>query len=808
MADFFISYRGTDVQWAQWIAWQLQQAGSEVIYQAADFRAGPPLIDQINQALAAARCTIAVISPTYFESPWCKIEWQTAYTLDVTDSGHRLLLVVIKPTDLPPVLKARAWVELSGLDEAGAKERLLSAASTEKKLKGLSPCFPNGVWRAGDVSPLMTPEKSGASQPPLAKRHHDPLPGLAPVSPPDRFPGRSQIWNVPHPWNPNFVGRDGLLAELRNSLVAGDRAAVTQVVTGLGGVGKTQLATTYAYQHATDYELVWWVNSETPAGLAADFAGLAGPLGLPQQDERDLNVKAQAVRRHLEAISGWLIIFDNVEDPEHLTGYLPQNARGHVIITSRHPHWRHMAKPLVVPTLARPDSIELLHRRSGQQDPVAADKLAELLGDLPVALIQAAGYIERTNKSIAAYLSLFEQHRAQLWKKDKRPDGYQRTVAETLTLSLAKVARHSRSAADLLRLCAYLAPDKIPLDILSQHADQVDGRLGKVLADPIELDAAIEELRSYSLVEVSDLHLSMHRLVQAVVRDRLPPAAQKTWCAAAVQVINAAFPGDSLTKLNSWPICDRLVDHALFATEHAERLASVPGPAGRLANEAGVYFQQRAQFREAEPLLRRALAIDEQSCGPDVAIRLNNLAQVLQATNRLAEAEPLMRRVVDILENPGGEPYPNYAGALNNLAALLKATNRLAEAEPLMRRVVDILENPGGEPYPNYAGALSNLAALLKATDRLLEAEPLMRRALAICEKAYDENHPHVAVAIHNLAGLLQATNRQAEAEPLMRRALAIFVACLGDQHPHTVTVRRSLDELLTAMGKSRQNFL
>ena len=131
MADFFISYRGSDVTWAKWIAWELKQAGFEVIYQAADFRDGPLLVDQINHALASTHCTIAVISPDYFKSKWCEIEWQTAYTLAVSDPAYRLLLIVIKSSDLPPLLKARTWLELIGLDEATARQKLLRSIQPE-----------------------------------------------------------------------------------------------------------------------------------------------------------------------------------------------------------------------------------------------------------------------------------------------------------------------------------------------------------------------------------------------------------------------------------------------------------------------------------------------------------------------------------------------------------------------------------------------------------------------------------------------------------------------------------------------------
>lgn len=131
---------------------------------------------------------------------------------------------------------------------------------------------------------------------------------------------------------------------------------------------------------------------------------------------------------------------------------------------------------------------------------------------------------------------------------------------------------------------------------------------------------------------------------------------------------------------------------------------------------------------------------------------------------------------------------------INNIAVVYYENAKYDKAEPLMRRVVKILENPGGEPFPNYAGALNNLAELLRATNRLGEAEPLYRRALAIDEASFGPNHPDVARDLNNLAKLLRDTNRLDEGEPLMRRALAIFEKSLGAEHPSTVTVRRNLE--------------
>ncbi|MDQ0290529.1 tetratricopeptide repeat-containing protein [Oligosphaera ethanolica] len=184
---------------------------------------------------------------------------------------------------------------------------------------------------------------------------------------------------------------------------------------------------------------------------------------------------------------------------------------------------------------------------------------------------------------------------------------------------------------------------------------------------------------------------------------------------------------------------------------------------------------------------------------------MNNLATVLQATNRIAEAEPLMRRALKIAEQSYGENHPDVAACLNNLALLLQAINRFAEAEPLMRRALKIAEQSYGENHPSVATGLNNLAQLLKATNRFTEAEPLMRRALKIAEQSYGENHPSVATGLNNLAQLLKATNRLAEAEPLMRRMVEIFLnftRATGHPHPHLQTAFGNYAGLLRAMGK------
>ena len=236
------------------------------------------------------------------------------------------------------------------------------------------------------------------------------------------------------------------------------------------------------------------------------------------------------------------------------------------------------------------------------------------------------------------------------------------------------------------------------------------------------------------------------------------------------------------------------------ALPYCDKLKPLAGDDSLILNGIATGYYENANYKEAEPLMRRALAIDKTSLRddhPDVARDLNNLAQLLQDTNRIEEAKPLMQRVVTIFEKAYGEKHPNVAAALNNLSLLLKATNRLEEAEPLMRRALAIGEASFGDDNPDVAIYINNLAQLLMATNRLEEAEPLMRRALAIDEASFGDDHPYIAISLNNLAQLLQGANRREEAEPLMRRAITIFEKAYGEKHPNIAAALNNLAQLL-----------
>ncbi|UCC67636.1 MAG: hypothetical protein JSV79_11025, partial [Armatimonadota bacterium] len=321
-----------------------------------------------------------------------------------------------------------------------------------------------------------------------------PKPEPAPTTPP------SLIHNLPYPPNPNFTGREGLLKAVREALEGGEATALTQAIVGLGGVGKTQLALEYAYRRAEDYSVIWWVRSEEAAQLASDYAALAAARDLPEKDSPDQTVTIEAVRRWLEQNSGWLLIFDNAPKREAVYEYLPHGGDGHVLITSQDQAWGEVAKAVSVPEFPRPESVEFLKKRTGQEE--GAEELAEAVGDLPLALEQAAAYVEATKCTLGDYVALFETRRRELWEKEKPPAGYDETVGTTWAMAMERAKKECAPATDLLNLCAFLAPDDIPLDVIREHADDLPNTLAEVVGDQLALNEVAAALRRYSLVMV------------------------------------------------------------------------------------------------------------------------------------------------------------------------------------------------------------------------------------------------------------------------------------------------------------------
>ncbi|MBV6498581.1 MAG: hypothetical protein CJBNEKGG_00806 [Prosthecobacter sp.] len=411
-----------------------------------------------------------------------------------------------------------------------------------------------------------------------------------------------------------------------------------------------------------------------------------------------------------------------------------------------------------------------------------------------------------------------EKKRAELLEDAGRQEKRANALAALDTLSqIGTPMERARSKMVLATAYSCSGHETDAQNVLREAADEPLDRLGGWIAHSAMADAYPDYLTEIQeLITLWDEHRSGN--LEAFVRKMremgeafTPFAYSKAKLAFLETHLEEVPPGDDRIRLRlkigrlhrdlaHWKEAET---QTRLAVEEAE--AHAPSLSSWALNDHAQLLKATNRLAEAEPLMRRALDLVEKSSGPDhpnVAIHLNNLAQLLQDTNRLAEAEPLMRRALDLGEKSFGPDHPNVAIRLNNLATLLQATNRLAEAEPLTRRAFDLVEKSFGPDHPNVATCLSNLATLLQATNRLAEAEPLMRRALNLVEKSFGPDHPNVAIHLNNLAQLLKATNRLAEAEPLMRRALDLDEKSFGPDHPNVAIRRNNLAVLLQATNR------
>ena len=654
------------------------------------------------------------------------------------------------------------------------------------------------------------------------------------------------VWMVPYRRNGFFTGRETLLSALHDSFTKDRTAVLTQgqAINGLGGIGKTQVAVEYAYRHRDKYRFVLWARAATPETLVSAFVSIADELQLPERTLQEQDKIVAAVQRWLSTHEEWLLIVDNADELAMVWPLLPTGNKGHVLVTTRDQATGDLESFLV----EKMDHVEgtlLLLRRAhilkpGMEleqvllaDRQIAEQIVAAMDGLPLALDQAGAYIEETKSDLSTYLECYRARRAVLLgRRGRRDHDHPDSVATTWSLSFERVEQQSAAAADLLRLCAFLAPDAIPEEIITVFMSAITQatkptllkrallwlrqQTGKTASssssqrgakDTFVLDEAISVLRAYSLIrrDPAEQTLSVHRLVQAVLKDAMPDEEQKLWATLAVLAVNAVFPD---VEFEIWPQCERCLPHALVCADLVAQGDLMLLEAARLHNKAGYYLYERGRYAEAEPLYMRALRIREEQLGashPDTATSLNNLASLYRSQGKYSEAEPLYVRALRIREEQLGASHPSTATSLNNLAGLYRSQGKYSLAEPLYVRALSIKEQQLGSDHPDTAQSLNNLAGLYNNQGEYEQAKPLVVRALAITKQQLGPEHPSTAQSLNNLAEIYRSQGKYSEAEPLYIRAQAICEQALGPQHPHTQTARRNYATLLRAMGRDEE---
>ena len=578
---------------------------------------------------------------------------------------------------------------------------------------------------------------------------------------------------------------------------------VTQALYGLGGVGKSELALHHATAHRGDYPVIWWITAEDAAQIETGLAALAARLCREIATTVTTGEAAQWAVGWLQAHPGWLLILDNVNEPDEAEPLLGLLTGGHVLITTRRDTgWDRVADSIRLDVLDPGPAVELLTNRTryvGQVDKEAAGSIAAELGYLPLALDQAAAYIAQTHISLTEYLRRLRDHPADMYAAGG--GSAQRTTARVWDITIDAIRARHPAAVTLLHILACYAPDNIPRVILGGSDDP----------DRLAVDEALGVLASYSMITLTPETVSLHRLVQAVILARQAPETEEAAfggespLATALKWLDQALPADPAINMAGWPLFRALAPHA----DNVAALFPIdarPEKLGRVHNELGTFLDSQGQYGRALALSEDTLAIRESVLGPDhpdTVIALVNLAYAYWRLGRHSEALPLQQRALEMAEATLGPSHPNTAIRLNNLAGTYRELERLDEALPLLQRSLQITETTFGPSHPDTAVQLDNLAITYCELGRPDEALPLEQRALQITETALGPDHPSTAIRLNNLAVTHRDLGQTDEALPLQQRALQITETALGPNHPSTAIRLNNLAGTYRALGQA-----
>jgi tetratricopeptide (TPR) repeat protein len=672
--DFFISFNGADLAYAEAIDAALRAGGFTTFFHPNDLGPGGNIPLWMEDALMNSRQLLALCSPEYMAdgAVYSEAERYARFWQDARGEEFKLVPVELKPTKFKPLLSVYKRIDAKGMPPAAAAKAVVAALTRPDEIQRRE------VLRV------------------------QPLP---------------KVFNVLYRHNPNFTGRFEAMETLQKSLREGN-AAVTAVA-GMGGIGKTTLAAEYCHRFGGGYAGVWWVRAEQEPVMLADIAALGQRLGLPETG----NIEADA-RIALENIASrdepWLMVYDNALNADAVSSWLPAGTI-RCLITSRFTGFDEIATVTRLDEWSDEVTADYLIVRTGRNDKAGALRLAYVLGGLPLGSEQTAVFLkDRRGISFDDY----SKDIARLIKEEK-PAGAKGNYPDTVyaafvkSLEALKGVKGGNTALNILQLCAFLSPDGVDLALLmiDKKGKVLPSNFARAMGDKFAREDALAALASLSLLRHEDGPMGpvliFHRLLLEVMRDWMGPHVRDFWYSAALRLVNAAFPDDPDTSPSTWPVCARLMPHVAPLGAHTPQQDNAREELGYIFNQAGTYLYARGEPVTAVNLAEKALALARASKNPRIlGIRLNNLATYYSNVGRSDEAENSAHEALVIEESL---PEPNetiLAIRLSNIAQIYMTRKKFADAEPLLQRVVEIMKTKHSLESAEYGHAISDLGAL------------------------------------------------------------------------------------------------
>lgn len=591
------------------------------------------------------------------------------------------------------------------------------------------------TYPAPDTYPARHDENELADQPTARMDYPQPSQLYHQRQPDDPPP----VWgNVP-PRNPNFTGREDLLEQLSKRLTAGGMTAVLpSTLHGMGGIGKTQIATEYIYRHLRDYDLIWWIEAARQTQIRASLTELARQLGLPGTS--DANTAVRSIREALRTgrpYRRWLLVFDAAESPAEVRSFFPTNGPGEVLITSRNPDWAGVARPLELAVFKRAESIELLRKRGPEIPAADANQLAEKLGDLPLAIEQAAAWRSVTGMPVSEYLRLFDESVAEILDTSAPPD-YEVSVAAAWNVSFDELKIRNPAAHQILHICAFFSPEPISRDLFTGVSRvSISPELDEALRDPMKLARAIRDINRYSLAKIDHGNntIQLHRLVQLVLRNRvMAPQVHAQMKHGAHQLLASLDPNDPESSRH-WPRYRELLSHAYAA--------SVVTCDDRWVRQLVInlmrYLFQWGDHEEAANLGKLARKEFEEKLGPtdpqtlDVSTRLGLYLWVL---GRYKEAARLNQLTLQRRIEVSGEESEETFALQTNIVTDYRAQGDFSGATKLSDEIYHKSRRLFGDDDPETLNAAFQHALSLRLSGEYREAalldEDTLRRRIEV----------------------------------------------------------------------------